>query len=38
MRFLIMYLVVLLVDRFRHENVLFPSRKHNGGSKLQNQP
>jgi len=31
MRFLILFLVILLLDRLRHENVLFPPRKQNGG-------
>jgi hypothetical protein len=32
MRFLILFLVILLLDRVRQENVLFTSRKQNGGS------
>ena len=32
MRFLISFLVILLLDRLRQENVLFTSRKQNGGS------
>jgi hypothetical protein len=31
MRFLILFLVIWLLDRLRHENVLFPPRKQNGG-------
>jgi hypothetical protein len=33
MRFLILFLVVLLLDRLSHENVLFKVRKPNGGPK-----
>jgi hypothetical protein len=32
MRFLILFLVILLLDRIRQENVLFPPRKPNGSS------
>ena len=32
MRFVISFLVILLLDRLRHENVLFLSRKQNGGA------
>jgi hypothetical protein len=31
MRFVISFLVILLLDRLRHENVLFSNRKQNGG-------
>jgi hypothetical protein len=33
MRFLMLFLVILLLDRLRHKNVLFSSRKLNGGFK-----
>jgi hypothetical protein len=33
MRFLILFLVILLLDRLRHDNVLFTTRKPNGGSQ-----
>ena len=32
MRFLILFLVILLLDRLRHDNVLFTTRKPNGDS------
>jgi hypothetical protein len=33
MRFVILFLVILLLDRLSHENVLFTSGKQNGGFK-----
>lgn len=37
MRFLIMFLIILLFDRLRHENVLFMPRKGNRNSNLGGQ-
>ena len=36
MRFLILFLVILLLDRVRQENVLFAPRKQNGGAHAAN--
>jgi hypothetical protein len=36
MRFMILFLVILLLDRLSHENVLFASGKQNGGAKPAN--
>ena len=36
MRFLVLFVVILLLDRFCQENVLFPSRKPYGSSKPGN--